>query len=370
VSTGGRATRRLVVDPRHPDAAAIAAAAEVLRAGYLVAFPTETVYGLGADALSPDAVARVFAAKERPATDPLIVHLASAADLRRVAASVPAVAGAFADRFWPGPLTLILPRRSDVPPIVAAGLATVAVRVPAHPVAHALIAAAGRPIAAPSANRFSRPSPTTAAHVLADLDGRIDLVLDAGPSDIGVESTIVDCTGETPVVRRAGGVTIDALAAIAPSVAIQDGTAADPARPQAAPGQLLRHYAPRAPLTVYDGHVNDVVTRLAREIRTQVAGGDRVGLLAPDDVLVALAPSLAAGGARGRVVVESLGARAAAAHAARVLYAALRRLDDAQVDRIVAAAPERVGLGAAVWDRLRRAAEGRVVRCDAADGRS
>jgi L-threonylcarbamoyladenylate synthase len=356
-----KVTRRLSVDPRDPAPSAIAEAAEALRAGSLVAFPTETVYGLGANALSASAVAAVFAAKERPATDPLIVHLASAADLFRVTAEVPPAALALADRFWPGPLTLIVPRRADVPAVVAAGLATIAVRVPAHPVAHAVIAASGLPVAAPSANRFSRPSPTTAAHVLADLDGRIDLVLDAGPTDIGVESTIVDCTGPAPVIRRAGGVTIDDLAAVAPSVTAADATASDPARPQIAPGQLLRHYAPRAAVTVYDGEAGAVVARLTREVRARVAGGDRVGVLAPDEILAALAPALAAVGGRGRVVVESLGPRADAAQAARALYAALRRHDDAGVDVIVAALPESAGLGAAVRDRLRRAAEGRVI---------
>ncbi len=178
-----RVTVRLVVDAAAPDPAAIADAARVLVAGGLVVFPTETVYGLGAHALDAIAVAGIFDAKERPHTDPLIVHLASTADLPRVAASVPADAAALAAAFWPGPLTLILPRHIDVPAIVTAGLPNVAVRVPAHPVAQALLAAAGVPVAAPSANRFSRPSPTTAAHVLADLDARVDVVLDGGPTD-------------------------------------------------------------------------------------------------------------------------------------------------------------------------------------------
>jgi L-threonylcarbamoyladenylate synthase len=356
-----RITRRLAVDPRQPDPSAIAEAADALRAGRLVAFPTETVYGLGADALSAEAVAAVFAAKARPSTDPLIVHLASAADLLRVAAEVPPAARALADRFWPGPLTLIVPRRADVPAIVAAGLPTIAVRVPSHPVAHAVIKASRVPVAAPSANRFSRPSPTSAAHVLADLDGRIDLVLDAGPTDIGVESTIVDCTGVVPLVRRAGGVGVDDLAAVLPSVEIADATVPDPAQAQVAPGQLLRHYAPRVPVTAYDGDLAAVVARLGRDIRTRVAAGDRVGLLAPAQVLTAIAPALAAVGGHGRVVVESLGPRDDGAHAARVLYAALRRQDDAEVDVIFAALPDRAGLGAAVRDRLRRAAEGRVI---------
>lgn len=360
MSETSRVTRRLAVDPRRPDAAAIADAAAVLRAGGLVAFPTETVYGLGADARSASAVAGIFTAKGRPRTDPLIVHLASADDLGRVAAAVPESAALLAARFWPGPLTLLVPRGPDVPPEVTAGLAAVAVRVPAHPVAHALLTAAAMPIAAPSANRFTRPSPTTAGHVLADLDGVIDLVIDAGPTDIGVESTIVDCTVSPPLIRRAGGVPIERLREVMPDVRAVDDVR-DVTVPQIAPGQLLRHYAPRAPLTVFDGDVADIVARVVIEARGPAGSGERLGVLAPDQVLTALAPAIAGRAAAGRILVESLGPRQAPERAARRLFAALRRLDEAGVDRIVAAGPVREGVGAAVWDRLWRAAEGRVV---------
>lgn len=355
-----RATLRLVVDAASPDPSAIARAARVLASGGLVVFPTETVYGLGAHALDAAAVAGIFAAKERPTTDPLIVHLASAADLPRVAASVPAPAAALAARFWPGPLTLIVPRHADVPPEVTAGLPNVAVRVPAHPVAHALLAASGVPVAAPSANRFSRPSPTTAAHVLADLDTRVDIVLDAGPTDIGVESTIVDCTVMPPLVRRAGGVPFDALVAVVPDVTVADEVVGVD-RAQIAPGQLLRHYAPAARVTVYDAAPAAGVARLAREVRQLTARGLRVGVLAPDEALTALAPEIAAAAAAGRVVVATLGPRDDGAAAARALFAALRALDAGGAEVILALGPTRAGLGAAVWDRLRRAAEGRIV---------
>lgn len=354
-------TRRLVVDPSHPDAHAIAEAAAVLRGGGLVAFPTETVYGLGADARSRDAVAGIFAAKGRPHTDPLIVHLADGRQLSRVARAVPEPAQVLAARFWPGPLTIIVPRHPDVPPVVTAGLESVAVRVPAHPVARALLAAADVPVAAPSANRFTRPSPTTAAHVLADLDGRIDLVLDGGATLIGVESTIVDCTQSPPIVRRAGGLPVEALRAIVPDLVAADHATAEIAAPQLAPGQLLRHYAPRAPMTVYDGADEAVVATIARAVRDGCGRGARMGVLAPEAVLLGIAPAVAAAASAGRVVVETLGPSHAPDAAARVLYAALRRLDDAGVDAIVAAGPVRHAVGAAVWDRLRRAAEGRVV---------
>ncbi|MGE0361953.1 MAG: L-threonylcarbamoyladenylate synthase [Vicinamibacterales bacterium] len=355
-----RSTSVAAVDRATPDAATIARAAALIRAGGLVAFPTETVYGLGGAALDPAAVAAIFAAKGRPATDPVIVHLAGATDLDQVAAAVPPSAAALAAAFWPGPLTLILPRRDVVPPAVTAGLDTVAVRVPAHPVALALIRAAGVPVAAPSANRFSRPSPTTAAHVLADLDGAVDLVLDAGPTDIGVESTIVDCTVEPAVVRRAGGIPLERLRAVVPGIVAVAGEAAVE-QAQVAPGQLLRHYAPAAALTVYAGAPADVVRRLSAEVRTHVASGRRVGVLAPDEDLVAIAPDVAAVSSHGRVVVATLGRRGEPAQAAQRLFAALRALDGDGVDVIVASGPERHDLGAAVWDRLRRAAEGRVV---------
>ncbi|MFN7978848.1 MAG: L-threonylcarbamoyladenylate synthase [Vicinamibacterales bacterium] len=355
-----RATVVVRVDPASPDAVVIDDAAARLRAGQLVVLPTETVYGLGAHALDAVAAAGIFVAKGRPRTDPLIVHLASAGDLARVAATVPASAAALAARFWPGPLTLLVPRHPDVPAIVTAGRDTVAVRVPAHPVAHALLASAGVPVAAPSANRFSRPSPTTAAHVLADLDGAVDLILDTGPTDIGVESTIVDCTVSPPVVRRAGGVPIEALRAVVPGVrAIDDVVAESDA--QVAPGQLLRHYAPAARLTVYDGEPADAEARVLREVRQATGAGQRYGVLAPQESLMALAPSLAAAAARGRVVSASLGPRDDPGAAARVLFARLRELDEAGVEVIAAILPAGGGLGAAVRDRLRRAAEGRVV---------
>ncbi|MGD9904408.1 MAG: L-threonylcarbamoyladenylate synthase [Vicinamibacterales bacterium] len=355
-----RPTVVLPVARAAPDPAVIARAAAVLRGGGLVAFPTETVYGLGGAALDPTAVAAIYAAKGRPATDPVIVHLAAAADLALVAAVVPPAAAALATACWPGPLTLIVPKADGVPAAVTAGLPNVAVRVPDHPVALALLRAAGVPVAAPSANRFSRPSPTTAAHVVADLDGAIDLVLDAGPTDIGVESTIVDCTVQPPLVRRAGGVSIERLRGVVPAIATVDGDAAVE-RPQVAPGQLLRHYAPVAPLTVFAGPPAAVVQRLIAEVRSRTAAGQRVGVLAPEDDLLAIAGAIAAPAAAGRVVTASLGRRAAPDQAARRLFAALRTLDGEGVEVIVGAGPDRRDLGVAVWDRLRRAAEGRVV---------
>jgi L-threonylcarbamoyladenylate synthase len=354
-------TRVVHVDAADPDPQAIADAAAILRGGGLVAFPTETVYGLGAHALDAAAVERIFAAKGRPATDPVIVHLASAAQLLDVARDVPACAGALADRFWPGALTLILPKRPEVPDAVTAGLPTVGVRVPSHPIAQRLLAAAGIPIAAPSANRFSKPSPTTAAHVVADLDGRIELVIDGGATSIGLESTILDLTVDPPIVRRPGGVPAEWLRALLPQV--QSGHATLHAWvPQLAPGQLLRHYAPQAALTLYRGPIDAVTARVSADARTAAARGSRVGILAPEEDLLVMAPRLAAAAASGRITTERYGSRARPDLAAHELFGALRALDASGVDLIFASAPEEGELAAAVIDRLTRAAEGRVVK--------
>ena len=328
-------TTVLRLTPDRPEPDLIADAAACLRRGGLVAFPTETVYGLGVAALDPAAVRRLFAAKGRPADDPLIVHLASLDALAPLVTAPPPAVAALAARFWPGPLTLVLRRSPLVPDDVTAGLDTVAVRVPAHPVARALLAAAGIPVAAPSANLFSRPSPTQAGHVLEDLDGRIDLVLDGGSTQVGVESTVLDLSGKVPEVLRPGAVTLEMLRPLLPDVRMRVAAAA--AGPQRSPGLLTKHYAPRAPLTLYEGPADRVLARIRHDAGLAQASGRRVGLLLPDDD--------------------------AAVTAAR-LYAALREFDAAGVEEIFASLPTTTdGLSHAVADRLRRAAAGRVVRC-------
>lgn len=344
------ATRTLIPDPD-----TIAEAARCLRAGGLVAFPTETVYGLGANACEAEAVAGIFRAKGRPAHNPLIVHLADAAALDTVALDIPPAARRLAEQFWPGPLTLVLRRAAAVAPNVSGGRDTVAVRVPAHPVALALIAAAGVPVAAPSANRFGRPSATTAAHVLADLNGRIDLVLDAGPTPIGVESTVLDLTAPEPALLRPGGVTLEALRAIlgdvttAAALLPPDDAEAAPA----SPGMLSRHYSPEAPLLLYDGPFDAVTAALRAEALAQAAAGRRIGLLVPDEDRPLFADLPA--------VIVTPGPRADPAQIARGLFAALRALDAHGVDVILARQFPAKGLGLALADRLLRAASGRVI---------
>jgi L-threonylcarbamoyladenylate synthase len=354
-------TRVLAIDAERPDPDLISEAAAVIGRGGLVAFPTETVYGLGANALDPAAVSRIFDAKGRPATDPLIVHLAHIGQLGRAARDVPPVARALGLAFWAGPLTLILRKQPAISDAVTAGRDTVAVRVPAHRVARALMEACGVPVAAPSANRFSRPSPTRAAHVLADLDGVVDLVLDGGAASIGVESTIVDCTRTPPVLLRPGGITREQLLPHVPDLVLEARqTTVEEA--QLAPGQLPRHYAPDAPLTLFVGAPAEVQRRLEVEARSLAGKGQRVGILAPEEDVLALAPRLAAPAASGRVLLRGYGRRSAPESAAHSLFHALRELDAEHPDVILAADVGPDALGAAIHDRLSRAAEGRVVR--------
>jgi L-threonylcarbamoyladenylate synthase len=316
------------------NAQAIARAAAIVRRGGLVAFPTETVYGLGANACSSEAVARVFAAKGRPSHNPLIVHVATVADAAAMAASWPAVAQALADRFWPGPLTLVVSRSPRAIDLVTAGGPTVALRMPAHPVAMALLQASGLPLAAPSANRSSALSPTRAEHVLAGLDGRIPLVLDGGPTPGGIESTVLDLTTSPPRILRPGPVTPSQIEAVVGAV---DLAAAAPDQPLRAPGLLPRHYAPQTPLETCGDDGLDRVQKLH-------AAGLQVGWLTfgevssqPTDIVTLAMPT------------------EPAAYAAQ-LYTALHALDASKVDRIIVALPPSGEPWLAVHDRLRRAA--------------
>ena len=352
-------TRIISVDRDRPDPAAIDEAAQAIRDGKLVAFPTETVYGLGAHALDPVAVRKIFDAKERPANDPLIVHIAHIGQVSQCASRMPAGARKLGLAFWAGPLTLILPKKPEVPDLVTAGLPSVALRVPSHRAARALMEMAGVPIAAPSANRFSRPSPTTAAHVIEDLDGRVDLILDAGPTDIGLESTIVDFTVDPPVMRRPGGITFEQVHSLVPEVVAQTSSGGEE-EPQAAPGQMTRHYAPRAELTLYEGQISKVIARVAADVRAAAAAGDRVGVLAPEEDLSALAPELAARASSGRIETVPYGSRHDLTRSARELYASIRALDATGVDKIFAVGVGSDGLARAIHDRLSRAADGRI----------
>jgi L-threonylcarbamoyladenylate synthase len=335
----------LHLDASNP--AELSRAADLLRAGRLVAFATETVYGLGANALSPDAVAGIFAAKQRPSWDPLIVHLASAEQLSSVV-QVPAEFGqriaALADAFWPGPLTLLLPRDAAVPDAVTAGRELVGVRVPAHPVAQALLATVGLPIAAPSANLFGHTSPTTAAHVLADLDGRIDAVLDAGPTAIGVESTVLDPTRTPMMLYRPGAVTAEQLTAVTGvAVAVYVPDAVDQPASMPSPGVGIRHYAPRARLVLVAG--TSAALQTAVRLARSGAPTASIGVLLPDGWPL---PE--------EVIPQSWGRWDDSEALAATLFSGLRALDDRGVSLILCPVPEPGGLADAIRDRLQKAA--------------
>ncbi len=354
---GGAAGRAAGVDPagapgaprvlEGDDPAAIAEAAALLRDGGLVAFPTETVYGLGANALDAAAVARIFAAKERPSFDPIIVHIAAATDLpahaHREDAADPRVAR-LAARFWPGPLTLVVRRRDHIPAIVTAGLPTVGLRVPDHPVALALVRAAGVPIAAPSANRFGRVSPTSAAHVVRGLGSRVDLVLDGGPSRIGVESTVLLVAEGRAVLLRPGGTPAEAIEEVIGPLEHLDDDA--PGTASLAPGRTGAHYAPGVFLEIVD-IVDD-----AAAPRLRARPGERVGLLAASRASAARA--IARGGPF--IAVEVLSEGGDPFEVAAHLFEAFHALDTALLDRIIAEPVAPTGIGRAVMDRLRRAA--------------
>ncbi len=350
-----KSTLVLAVDPQKPDPATVQQAACVLRHGGLVAFPTETVYGLGANALDAEAVQGIFLAKGRPAYDPLIVHLADCEALTQVAAVVPSVAYMLAERFWPGPLTLVLPCSSRIPPVVTAGGPTVAVRVPAHPVALALIRAAGFPVAAPSANRFGHLSPTQAVHVLDDLEGYIDVLLDGGPTPVGVESTVLSLVTSVPTILRPGGVSREALAAVLGDmeVAVQPLAAA---KTLPSPGTLAKHYAPRAKLILYRGSGEAVLQAMHEAAWQGIEHGKRVGLLLAEEDLPAFRDVPA--------VIQTVGTAGMLEEVARQLFTALRALDHADVTVILARDFGTTGLGLAIRDRLTRAAGGNVIDVD------
>jgi L-threonylcarbamoyladenylate synthase len=331
--------------------------AAIWRGGGTVAFPTETVYGLGANAFDAKAVEAIFAAKQRPAWDPVIVHVSDGLPLGRLVAEVSDTARALMEAFWPGPLTLLLPRGPDVPDVVTAGRPLVGVRVPAHPVARALISAAGMPIAAPSANSFGRPSPTTAAHVLEDLDGRIDAVVDGGPTRHGVESTVVDASQLPIIVYRPGAVTLEALRGVAGEVKLYEGAGLEPGEESSglpSPGVGSRHYAPRARMVLVETQAAEdeeavvgfrlfhAVAKLRRE-----GNGVRVGVMAPEEFKSDVRAAHAIFGWGRWADLESLAQR---------LFAGLRWLDTQEATHIVCPLPAERGIGRALRDRLEKAA--------------
>lgn len=344
----GLNTRYFQVDPLKPDGGTLVQCGQIIRQGGLVAFPTETVYGLGANALDGEACKAIFMAKGRPQDNPLIVHVSSFEEVVDLVSAVPETAITCMERFWPGPLTLVMPKSAKIPAQVSAGLETVALRMPDHPVALALIRAAGVPIAAPSANLSGRPSPTLAQHVMEDLAGKVDAVLDAGACRVGLESTVLDLSEEIPTILRPGGVTREELTDILGKVRFDPGLSNPDVTPRS-PGVKYLHYAPRGEAVMVEGTPENVRRRIALEVRNAKAKGLRVGVLCTGESVEFLR-------AAGADYLAELGSRLQPQSAAATLYEALRECDSRGIQLILAETFDKTGIGTAVMNRLEKAA--------------
>ncbi|MCD8054514.1 MAG: threonylcarbamoyl-AMP synthase [Lachnospiraceae bacterium] len=336
--------------------AAVCRAAEILRKGGLVAFPTETVYGLGGDGLNPASARKIYAAKGRPSDNPLILHIASRRELTPLVQTVPEAAERLMEAFWPGPMTLIFTKSDAVPPEATGGLPTVAVRMPSHPVARMLIQEAGVPVAAPSANRSGRPSPTTAAHVAEDLTGQIEMILDGGPVEIGLESTILDVTGEIPLVLRPGAISREQVEALLGDCRMDPAILGKPdpnLRPRA-PGMKYRHYAPKAELTIVEGSRDAAAREISRLAAEAAARGKKVGILCAEE----------SAGLYPAQWVKSLGTRQQEETIAHNLYRCLREFDEESVEIVYSEAFGEGPLGDAIMNRLTKAAGYRILRAE------
>lgn len=345
-------TKIIQLDEEHIDQAAMEEAGRVICAGGLVAFPTETVYGLGGDALNAASSGRIYAAKGRPSDNPLIVHIADMDGLEKITAQVPEIALRLAERFWPGPLTMIFKKADCVPYATTGGLDTVAVRMPSNKIARELIRTSGRYIAAPSANLSGRPSPTDAKHVIQDLYGRVDMILDGGESDIGLESTIIDLSGERPVILRPGYITEEMLGELIAGIETDKGILdmnSDIA--PKAPGMKYRHYAPKGSLAIVEGEQEQVTAYINCRLEEHKAEGKRTGVIATNET---------AAGYRADSV-KSVGKRGDESAIAKHLFRILREFDDEEIQIIYAEAFESTGVGCAIMNRLLKAAGHKVI---------
>ena len=340
------------INPQAIDFDAIARAGEILKKGGLVAFPTETVYGLGGDATNPEASHKIYSAKGRPSDNPLIVHITNMKALEEMVEEVPQTAYALAERFWPGPLTMIFRKNDRIPYETTGGMDTVAVRMPSDPIAQALIDASTGYIAAPSANTSGRPSPTQAEHVAQDLSGKIDMIIDGGPVNIWLESTIVDLTEDVPMILRPGYITLEMLREVLGEVRVDPGLiAADSERKPKAPGMKYRHYAPKADLKVVEGKTDAVVQTINRLCEELVEKKKQVGIIATEETKEHY---------RQRIVI-SIGARDDEEAIARHLYGILRQFDVLGVDAIFSESFAAAGMGQAIMNRLLKAAGHQVL---------
>jgi L-threonylcarbamoyladenylate synthase len=326
-------------------------AAALIRAGEVVAFPTETVYGLGADGLSEAAVKKIFKAKGRPQDNPLILHVDSVQMLEKLVVEIPEDAYRCIERFWPGPLTMLFRKSKVVPEIITAGLETVAIRMPSHPLALELIRRSGTPIAAPSANTSGRPSPTRASHVVEDMEGKIAMIIDGGETGVGLESTVLDLTERVPMILRPGGVTLEDICDLLPEVVMDPGLGGRQDFTPKSPGQKYRHYAPKAEMILFSGEGEKMVAAIIERARKEESMGKRVGLLVTEE-------NRDRYGVGNVVVMGSIKDKRTIAHG---LFHAIRRLDELEIDIILCESVEEDQIGMAIMNRLLKAAGGNRV---------
>lgn len=348
-------TKLLKVNPQEPETETVREAANIIKKGGLVAFPTETVYGLGADALNAEAVLALFTAKNRPLDNPPIVHIEKTDDVYRLTQQVSSQAEKLMHAFWPGPLTLVFKRSKLVPDVTVAGLDTVAIRMPQHKVALALIHESGCPIAAPSANIAGKPSPTSAQHVFEDLNGRVDAILDGGPTRIGVESTVLDVSVDPPMLLRPGGVSLEVLRETIGAVELHPFVVADEevtSEKAKSPGMKHKHYAPKAPVILVEGNITKVMGTIKQLITNCWMNDKRVGVLATNETAWAYEAD----------VVKTLGSRRNVDAIAANLFKQLREFDSENVDIIISESIPLEGLGLAVMNRLRKASGYNIIK--------
>ena len=327
-------------------------ASEILRGGGLVAFPTETVYGLGADGLDKEAVRKIYLAKGRPSDNPLILHIGEVSQLDSLVKEVPEIALKCMEKFWPGPLTIIFKKSHIIPPIITAGLESVAIRMPENPIARKLINLSKTPIAAPSANTSGRPSPTLANHVIEDMDGRIDMIIDGGSTGIGLESTVLDLSVDPPIILRPGGISYEDLKEIIPNLVEDKANLQSREKPKS-PGQKYRHYAPKSEMFVFNGRVEDIVKTIERYAGKYTLEGKKVGIMGTDETIDRYS----------RGLIKSLGTREDKNTIATNLFKILREFDNLDVDIILSEGVELDNIGKAIMNRMMKASGGKFIDC-------
>jgi L-threonylcarbamoyladenylate synthase len=341
-------TKIIMLNENKPDIGILQEAGEVIRQGGLVVFPTETVYGLGANALDPDAVKKIFEAKGRPQDNPLIVHIAEIGEIKPLVSEIPEMAKKFMEKFWPGPMTIILPKSSIIPDVTSASLPCVGIRMPSNSIARELIRSSGVPIAAPSANISGRPSPTDVQRCIEDLSGKVDYIIGGEMCDIGLESTVIDCTTEPTCVLRPGGITLEMLKEVDKDAYIDPAIMEKPEKDfkPKAPGMKYRHYAPKATVKIVEGDLKKTIEKINKIVQNYIDENKVVGIMATDETIKCYP--------KGMVI--SLGSRENMISISQNLFETLRVFDDKKVDIIVSESFEEKGVGVAVMNRLKKSA--------------